>query len=197
MAPHSSVLACRMPGTGEPGGLPSLGSRREGHDWGDSAAAAAAAAHKNQCCHWCWKSTFSHPCTLSNWQGTLEFCLSTATLFSSWKGSFLSTCFNKPSNFLPSANEFVIQKQGHVMKFHGLEALLILWAFSSIKKYEKSTVNNWVSIKINIFTWMGEQFRGECIHVYVWLSSFAVHLKLPQHCWSAVFQYKINVFFIK
>ena len=32
MATHSSVLACRIPGTGEPGGLPSLGSHRLGHD---------------------------------------------------------------------------------------------------------------------------------------------------------------------
>ena len=32
MAPHSSVLACRIPGTGEPGGLPSMGSHRVGHD---------------------------------------------------------------------------------------------------------------------------------------------------------------------
>ena len=42
MAPHSSVLAWRIPGTGEPGGLPSMGSHRVGHDWGDLAAAAAA-----------------------------------------------------------------------------------------------------------------------------------------------------------
>ena len=32
MAPHSSVLAWRIPGTGEPGGLPSLGLHRVGHD---------------------------------------------------------------------------------------------------------------------------------------------------------------------
>ena len=32
MATHSSVLAWRIPGTGEPGGLPSVGSRRAGHD---------------------------------------------------------------------------------------------------------------------------------------------------------------------
>ena len=40
MATHSSVLAWRIPGTGEPGGLPSLGSHRVGHDWSDFAAAA-------------------------------------------------------------------------------------------------------------------------------------------------------------
>ena len=39
---HSSVLAWRIPGTGEPGGLPSLGLHRVGHDWSNLAAAAAA-----------------------------------------------------------------------------------------------------------------------------------------------------------
>ena len=32
MATHLSVLAWRIPGTGEPGGLPSMGSHRVGHD---------------------------------------------------------------------------------------------------------------------------------------------------------------------
>ena len=40
-APRSSVLAWRIPGTGEPGGLPSVGLHRVGHGWSDSAAAAA------------------------------------------------------------------------------------------------------------------------------------------------------------
>ena len=39
MATHSSVLAWRIPGTGEPGGLPSMGSHRVRHDWSDLAAA--------------------------------------------------------------------------------------------------------------------------------------------------------------
>ena len=43
MATHSSVRAWRIPGTGEPGGLPSMGSHRVGHDWSDLTAAAAAA----------------------------------------------------------------------------------------------------------------------------------------------------------
>ena len=42
MATHSSVLAWRIPGTGEPGGLPSTELHRVGHDWSDLAAAAAA-----------------------------------------------------------------------------------------------------------------------------------------------------------
>ena len=42
IATHSSVLACRIPGTGKPGGLPSFGSHRVRHDWSDLATAAAA-----------------------------------------------------------------------------------------------------------------------------------------------------------
>ena len=41
VAPHSSILAWRIPGMGEPGGLPSLGSRRVRHDWSDLAAAVS------------------------------------------------------------------------------------------------------------------------------------------------------------
>ena len=44
MATHSSVLAWRIPGTGEPDGLSSMGLHRVGHDWSDLAAAAAAGA---------------------------------------------------------------------------------------------------------------------------------------------------------
>ena len=40
MATHSSVLAWRISGTGEPGGPPSMGSHRVGHDCRDLAAAA-------------------------------------------------------------------------------------------------------------------------------------------------------------
>ena len=41
MATHCSVLAWRIPGMGEPGGLLSMGSHRVRHDWSDLAAAAA------------------------------------------------------------------------------------------------------------------------------------------------------------
>ena len=52
MTTQSSILAWRIPGIEEPGGLPSMGSHRVGHDWGDLVAAAAAAAaalvHRNK-----------------------------------------------------------------------------------------------------------------------------------------------------
>ena len=45
MATQSSILAWRIPGTGEPGGLLCMGSHRVGHDWSDLVAAAAAAEY--------------------------------------------------------------------------------------------------------------------------------------------------------
>ena len=37
-------------------------------------------------------------------------------------------------------------------------------------------------ISSHVAAWMGGECRGERIYVYVWLSPFAVHLKLSQHC---------------
>ena len=48
MATHSSILAWRIPGTGEPGGLPSMGSHRVRHDWSKLAAAAAAGLNSRE-----------------------------------------------------------------------------------------------------------------------------------------------------
>ena len=44
MATHSSILARRIPGTEEPGGLPSMGSHIVRHDWSGLAAAAVSAS---------------------------------------------------------------------------------------------------------------------------------------------------------
>ena len=63
MATHSSVLAWRIPGMGEPGGLPSMGSHRVGDDWSDLAAAAAAAANL----HWMWELDHKESWAPKNW----------------------------------------------------------------------------------------------------------------------------------
>ena len=58
MATHSSVLAWRIPGTAEPGGLPSMGSHRVGHDWSDLAAVVSQRMSKHMESlevHWVWK----------------------------------------------------------------------------------------------------------------------------------------------
>ena len=48
MATHSCVLAWRIPGMREPGGLPSMGSHRVGHDWSNLAAAAAFSVSRTE-----------------------------------------------------------------------------------------------------------------------------------------------------
>ena len=48
MATHSSVLAWRIPGTGEPGGLPSIVLHRVRHNWSNLEAAAAAVSDVQQ-----------------------------------------------------------------------------------------------------------------------------------------------------
>ena len=50
MATHSSVLALRIPGMGEPGGLPSMGSHRVGHNCSDLAAAATVQFSRSGVC---------------------------------------------------------------------------------------------------------------------------------------------------
>ena len=69
MATHSSVLAWRIPGMGEPGGLPSMGLHRVGHDWSDLAATAAVAAgisnNRNKSSH----SSGGYKTGIKAWQG--------------------------------------------------------------------------------------------------------------------------------
>ena len=70
MVIHSSILAWRIPGTGEPGGLLSMGLHRVGHDWNNLAAAA-----------WVIKDwTF---CLASNWWSVFEISVIIYKSFSS------------------------------------------------------------------------------------------------------------------
>ena len=68
MATHSSVLAWRIPGMGEPGGLPSMRSHRVGHDWRGLAAAAAAA--------WVYVLTLSYLILYKYTQRRTKICVS-------------------------------------------------------------------------------------------------------------------------
>ena len=42
--------------------------------------------------------------------------------------------------------------------------------------------STWNSAQCYVAAWMGGEFEGDWIHVYVWMSLSAVHLKLLQHC---------------
>ena len=62
MAPHSSTLAWRIPGTGEPGGLLSMGSHRVGHDWSDLAAAQYCMTFSWEYHFFSWPMSAWHVC---------------------------------------------------------------------------------------------------------------------------------------
>ena len=64
MATYSSILACRIPGTGEPGGLPSMGWHRVGHDWSDLVAESWRRRKKYE-----WKDQPRLPC--GGWMSAL------------------------------------------------------------------------------------------------------------------------------
>ena len=72
MATHSSVLAWRIPGMGEPGGLQSLGLHRVGHEWSDLAAAAAAYILKNAKCYIFPFANFNYNCPRYDWMENLK-----------------------------------------------------------------------------------------------------------------------------
>ena len=66
-------------------------------------------------------------------------------------------------------------------------------AMNNIKSiYEDLVYSTWNSTQCYVAAWMGGEFGGEWILAYIWLSPFAVHLKLPQHCKSATPQYEIK-----
>ena len=52
--------------------------------------------------------------------------------------------------------------------------------------------STWKSAQRHVEAWMEGELGGEWIHVCVWLSPFAAHLKLSQYCSSAIPQYKIK-----
>ena len=89
MATHSSVLAWRIPGTEEPGGLPSMVSHRVGHDWSDLAAAAAVAyvQYLKLCSRLVF---FQKPCELKS-QTSGRICLRKSTTPVNWETSSTST----------------------------------------------------------------------------------------------------------
>ena len=69
--------------------------------------------------------------------------------------------------------------QGIVMEFGMVMYTLLYLKWVTNKDLLYSTGN---SAQCYVAAWMGGEFREEWIHVYVWLSPFAVHLKLSQYC---------------
>ena len=69
--------------------------------------------------------------------------------------------------------------EGTVREFGMDMDTLLYLTWRTSKDLLHSTGN---SAQCHVAAWLGGEFGGEWIHVYVWLSSFAVHQKLSQHC---------------
>ena len=87
MATHSSVLAWRIPGTGEPGRLQSMGSHRVRHDWIDLAAAAAAHNLRKTLCVWQHAPLTSYVCHAAHCASLLHACI--PCILNSQPGGFI------------------------------------------------------------------------------------------------------------
>ena len=131
MATHSSVLAWRIPWMGEPGGLPSMGLHRVGHDWSDLAAAAAYGVG----CHFLLQGIFptqeSTPVSFASCIGRQVHYQ--GTTWKAWKAPKLSQ-YKKIANIasLYFLNIFKIEKKtkGNILFKSTLKAFH-LWAYST------------------------------------------------------------------
>ena len=118
MATHASVLAWRIPRMGEPGGLPSMGSHRFGHDWRDLAALAAAVMLRYHSRH------RLVPLLWSSWFHVFQ-PLSCCSLFNDHHG--ISSQKNHPHfyshSLLTQPRECLVPAPGAIQKVWGLSLL--------------------------------------------------------------------------
>ena len=105
MATHSSSLSWRIPGMEEPGGLPSMGSHRVGHDWIDLATAAAMSIHF---IYFRVSILTSFPIQGFQPRHLLQFVCSFNSLFAS---SFLDHSLATQDNYIP--NEHYLSSPHH------------------------------------------------------------------------------------
>ena len=70
-------------------------------------------------------------------------------------------------------------KEGRVREF-GIDMYTLLYLKRITNEDLLYSTGN--SAQCYVAAWMGGEFAGEWIHVYVWMKTFAVHLKLSQHC---------------
>ena len=81
MATHSRVLAWRIPGMAEPGGLPSMGLHRVGHDWSDLALASIEMEHRNGLGEWNKKADIAELFSIFSREGNCNFIFTISKYF--------------------------------------------------------------------------------------------------------------------
>ena len=105
---------------------------------------------------------------------------------------YKGTCLQNRNRL--TENEFMVARaeengKGIVRKL-GLDMHALLYLKWITSKDLLLSAGN--SAQRHVAAWMAGEFGGERIQACAWLSSLAVHLKLSEHCWLAVIQYKIK-----
>ena len=153
MATHSSVLAWRIPGTGEPGGLRSMGSHRVGHDWSDLAAAADIISSVQSLSHvWLFATPWATAC-----QASLSITNSQCLL------KFMSIELVMPSNhlFLCRSLLFLPSIFPNIRVFSKESVLYIRWPKYWSFSFSISPSNEYSGlISFRITGWISLQSRG-------------------------------------
>ena len=150
MATHSSILAWEIPRTEEPGRLQSRSSQRVGHDW---ARVRAWTKHS-------WKILRLLQNIFPSQDHLAASCVkSDSGQILEWTYSFCGEGWGK----------WIVRNFGKVM----YTLLYLQWITNKVPLY-----STWDSAHCHMAAWMGGDFGGEWIHVYVWLSPISVHLKL-------------------
>ena len=98
MATHSSVLAWRIPGMGEPGGLLSMGSHKFGHDWNDLAAASSTGLCQR------YSKTDTNSSMLSLMENFLVLAEPSKKCLKEWEWAGLSSWLSWVKNWLMSTD---------------------------------------------------------------------------------------------
>ena len=149
MATHSSVLAWRIPGMGEPGGLLSMGSHRVRHDWSDLAPAAAA--------------THSNPTNIEN-----LLCVRCCAEQIAWlRNGFVASCFKRMSG-LPSSWSILhlpISSNQSLVCWR-LRLLLIKRSDLFLKVWFEVTVIGWIIIPPNPYVEVLIPSTSECNFIW-------------------------------
>ena len=174
MATHSSVLAWRIPGMAEPGGLPSMGSHRVGYDWSDLAVAAGLVGSLGKweaISGWCRYWLQGHPMVYGSFWAFFAFSLSLAFFVCSsahnWTWLPLAQCY--------------LTLQGQIWKArNGLPFLTCLL------EWQLQTLTPWLLVQwfmLNFLFWMWAQMMGE-LRLSLLSAKSGIVLVLPYRiCW--------------
>ena len=165
---HSGVLAWRIPGMGEPGGLLSMGSHRVRHDWSNLAAAAAAEPqHARPPCPTPTPGIHPNPCPLTRWcHSTIS---SSVVPFSSCPQSFpVSGSFQMSQLFAPGGQSIGVSASTSVPPMDTQDWSPLGWTgWISLQSKGLSRVFSNTTVKKHQF--FGTQLSSQSnSHIHTW-----------------------------